>query len=135
MPVNPAAVERIVDEFFRASADGRWDDARATMSPDATLWQSTAPVARTFDEALPGLRRMSTVMGRWEYDRVRRLTTTDGCCEQHVVRFVDVPGGPVELDVCVVIRVDESGLIRSLEEYLDGAPFTEALQRRRSARG
>lgn len=118
--------ERAAERFFEATANAEWDRALALMAPGAQVWQNAVGVRQSFAEGLPGVRAMYERLGPWEYVDVRRIATDDACCEQHTVRFLGTGTQPVELEICVVLRVDEHGLITELEEYFDQKSFSEA---------
>src|SRR4051794_23639146 len=119
--LEPAQISEVADRFFEASRQGRWDDAVALVAPGAVVWQNVQGVETRFEDAVPGMRKLAAAMGPWRYENVRRLIGENGFCEQHLVRFAGGKRGPVDIDVCAVVTVDENGLITRIEEYFDSA--------------
>lgn len=122
-PVDP---DRVAEEFFRATASNDWPAALRLLSPQARLATHPGPPESGVEGLAEGWQRLRRAFGPWEYREPRRLTTARSFCEQHVVHFPDLD---LELEVCVVAQLDESGLITRLDEYADGHALREALQR------
>ncbi|MEN3272103.1 MAG: hypothetical protein V7636_864, partial [Actinomycetota bacterium] len=51
---------------------------------------------------------------------VRRLIAPDGFVEQHRVRSTMPNGDSLDLQACVVVRVDEDDRVVRLDEYVTG---------------
>ncbi|AEA22765.1 nuclear transport factor 2 family protein [Pseudonocardia dioxanivorans] len=118
---EPAAA-RAADTFFTAAAAGDWDGMRAAVAEGAVFWQNVDGGERDVEQVIRYTGKLRRT-GGFSYADVRRLVAPDGFCEQHTVRFHDAAGTTTaEYAVCVVGRVDETGLITRLDEYLDGSP-------------
>jgi hypothetical protein len=112
---------RAADTFFTAAAQGDVAGFESVTSDATVFWQNTDGRERNRTQVLRHLERLRAAVGTWEYRDVRRLTSADGFCEQHLVVFTAPDGSTTELEACVVARVDASGLITRLDEYVDGS--------------
>ena len=70
---------------------------------------------------LPTFATMRDRIGQHRYTEVRRGLFDDGFVEEHTVETVLPDGTPAKLRACVVVRVDGSGRVTELAEYLDPA--------------
>lgn len=121
-------MDEIADGLFRALTEDDFESLRALLSDDFRFWSNGAGDEGDRDAFLAGLAAMRNVLADHRYDDVRRTIGTDGFAEQHRVRGHRADGGTVDLgDVCVVVRVDEAGRVRRLDEYLDTARAATAL--------
>ena len=92
------------------------------VAEGAVFWQNVDGGERDVEQVIRYTGKLRRT-GGFSYADVRRLVAPDGFCEQHTVRFHDAAGTTTaEYAVCVVGRVDETGLITRLDEYLDGSP-------------
>ena len=57
------------------------------------------------------------------YSNIRRVQSDRAVAEQHDVTLARPDGVQVVVDVCVIVRFDEEGLVLSIEEYADTAQF------------
>lgn len=114
-------VRDVAETFMAASQAQDWEAMAACMAPGAELWQNLGRPAAPASSVIRGLQRFAERVGGWMYEDRRLLVSANGFCEQHTVRFgiqaADEPG----VAACVVGRVNDTGRITLLEEYLDSA--------------
>ena len=119
--MQPADLDDIAERLFAFFV--AWDlDAVANMlAPQATITQNgrTTPAV----EALAAIGALRSVIGDHRYVDVRRTFGERTVVEEHRVVSTTPAGVAVDLSACVVIRVDDSGMITSLDEYVDTAPL------------
>lgn len=65
-----------------------------------------------------------------EYINVKRHAIDGGLVQQHRLIGTFTDGKPLPgLEACLVIKVSDSGLITSIDEYFDGSVFAEVWER------
>lgn len=117
--MNDTELASVADRLFRAFEEHDADGLRDLCAPDARFWSSASGESdvEQLIAALPGMR---ATIGDHRYEDVRRLIAPDGFVEQHAVRST-LPGGKLlDVQVCVVVRVDEANRIVRLDEYVPG---------------
>lgn len=99
---------------------GATDAVLALMAPDATSWHNFDDATASLAGSLKGLGWMhATVSGlRWETRKVR--ATSDGFVWEAVIRGA-APHGELAAHTCMVVHLDDSGLVTELDEYIDPA--------------
>lgn len=113
-------LDQLADTLFAAFERNDPEAIQRCCSPDARFSQngsSPTPIS----QLLPGFARLRERIGQHRYGAVRRGLFADGFVEEHDVTSVLPDGTPISLRACVVARVDASGLITELNEYLDPA--------------
>jgi ketosteroid isomerase-like protein len=113
-------LEHLTATFFRVGEARDWDTWTAMFAPTAVVQQNGGP-----ETGVPGtvanLQRMFAAGVTFGYERQRRIVGDRAVVEQHDVRMRREGHGEVVLDVCVVLRFDDDGLITRLDEYFDSA--------------
>lgn len=106
--------------YAEAVNAGAVDAVLAMLAPGATTWHNFDDVTAPLADAFKGLGWMHTkVTGlRWESRTVR--TTADGFVWGAVIRGA-APHGELAAHTCMVVHLDDSGLITGLDEYIDPA--------------
>jgi hypothetical protein len=132
----PSRVERLIDMTLSTLSDDdklaiAADFARASRTNDADLYRSLcAPGAVTwhnFDELEVGSDQTVRTVG-WlhravadlEWSDVALLPTPTGWVSQTILSGT-APGGPLRVHSCVIVTLDDDGLVQRVEEYLDSA--------------
>ena len=69
------------------------------------------------------LEGITAVLGNHHYEDVRRVTGDHAVVEEHRAVSITPSGHAVNLAACVVVRVNDAGLITSLDEYVDLSRF------------
>lgn len=113
-------IDRFATDFFAAIERGDIDAVAQCYRPDLVVWHSPGADVQTRDENLTLLTTLSKRCSEWRYEDVRREVFPDGFMQQHVLRARSARGEPVEVPVCIVVRLRE-GAIARIDEYLDGA--------------
>jgi hypothetical protein len=122
-------VEVIADQLFASFEEHDYDRSRSMFAPDARAWSNLRNVESDVDGLLANLPVMLQSIGPHRYTEVRRVIGVDGFVEQHRVVATRPDGTELELgDVCVVVRLDRSGLVTRLDEYLDTHGLRRALK-------
>jgi ketosteroid isomerase-like protein len=119
--MDEAELDQIVERLFAAFVAHDLDLVESMMTPDATLSQNGA--GGSFAAARPMLEGITSVLGSHHYEDVRRVIGDHAVVEEHRVVSTTPAGQAVNLAACVVVRVDDAGLITSLDEYIDVSTF------------
>lgn len=110
------------DSFARlidAIVAGDTDAVRAAYHPDARIWHNFDQVEQTVDENVATLTWFVRAMPERRYEDVIRHPIEGGLVQQHVVRGTAANGSEVEIPACLIVQVDDDGLITRIEEYVD----------------
>jgi ketosteroid isomerase-like protein len=118
--VNDSELSNIADRLFKAFVDHDADTLRDLCAPTARFWSSAQGVESDLEQLIASLAGMRKMIGNHRYEEVRRLVAPDGFVEQHRVRSTLPSGKELDLDVCVVVRVDEDDRVVRLDEYIPG---------------
>jgi ketosteroid isomerase-like protein len=121
--VGGSAAEGMLEfaaRFFAAVERGELEAVRASYAPGAVIWHNHDGATQTVDENLGVLAWVAKSIAGFRYEDVRRVATTDGFVEQHVIRGRAPNGDELHVPACIVCTV-EQGLITRLDEYLDSA--------------
>jgi ketosteroid isomerase-like protein len=119
--VNDSELSNIADRLFRAFEEHDTETVRELCAPEMRFWSSATKHETGLDELLGSLPHMRKAIGDHRYEEVRRLIAPDGFVEQHAVRSTRPDGRPLDLEVCVVVRVDEERRIDRIDEYVAGS--------------
>ena len=119
--MNDSELSNIADRLFQAFVDHDADALRDLCAPEARFW-SSARGESDLEQLIGGLASMQAMIGNHRYDEVRRLVAPDGFVEQHRVRSTMPDGSDLDLEACVIVRVDEDDRIVRLDEYIAGRP-------------
>jgi hypothetical protein len=101
-------LDQIAERLFAAFVAHDLDLVQSMMTTDATMSQNGA--GGSFAAARPMLEGITSVLGNHRYEDHRVVSTTP-------------TGHAVSLAACVVVRVNDAGLITSLDEYVDLSRF------------
>ena len=118
--MTPEEIDRFASGFFGAIERGDIDAVARCYHPDLVVWHSPGAGKQGRDENLSLLTTLSKRCSEWRYEEIRREVFADGFVQQHVLRARNARGEPVEVPVCIVIRLLEGAIVR-IDEYLDGA--------------
>ncbi len=117
----PTDLDQIAEQLFAAFVAHDLDRVQSMLTPDATMTQNGS--GSTFARARPMLEGMTAVLGNHRYEDVRRVVGDHAVVEEHRVVSTTPSGQPVDMAACVVLRVNDDGLITSLDEYVDLSGF------------
>jgi ketosteroid isomerase-like protein len=113
---------QLLDRIIAAAQAGDPADLFNVYAPGAVIWHNNDGVEQTVEQNAKVLRRISERVTDREYTERRIQLFDGGVVQQHVLRGTNVRSGePVELHACVVVSVNEDGLITRLDEYIDSA--------------
>lgn len=115
--MDAAALEDIAARLFDAFVANDLDTVGAMMAPGAVLTQNGTPAS--WDEARPMIEGLRGVLGDHHYTEVRRVAGDHAVVEEHHVVSTTPDGRAIDLAACVVLRVNDDGLITHLDEYVD----------------
>jgi len=128
--MNHSNILTKVNKLFQLFQKGEWDAAAELFSSEAQITRqygaqiTTASVAEFINSLKSG--PLSQV-GIPEYiNRKVSLIQDDGFVEQHTTRLT-IKDQLIEVPVCIIGKMDDNGMISSLEEYLDPAPIIKIL--------
>jgi ketosteroid isomerase-like protein len=109
---------QVAEDFFSAIQRGDIERVRALYADDAVIWHAHTGKQQSREENLLVLTAALKAIQGFRYEEVRRLATADGFVEQHVLRGTAPSGEPLEVEACIVVRL-EGGRIKRLDEYID----------------
>ena len=119
---DPAAV---LARFLAAIEAGDLDAVRGAYHPDAVIWHSHDRSEESVEHNLRTLAWITTHLPGLRYTNVRRHGFSGGVVQQHDT-VVAVPGSAtLTMTACLVVRIDDDGLITRVDEYLDSAAVAE----------
>lgn len=122
--MDSAQLEDIAERLFAAFVAHDLDRVATMVAPDVVLTQNG--VSSSFAEARVALGGLRNVLGDHRYEDVRRVVGDSAVVEEHRVLSTTPAGRIVDLAACVVLRVNDAGLITALDEYVDVPPFLRA---------
>jgi ketosteroid isomerase-like protein len=123
--MDAAALNDVADRLFDAFVAHDLDTVAAMMTPDAVVVQNGNSMGVA--EAMAMVASLEGVLGDHRYEEVRRVVGEQSIVEEHRVRSTTPGGHEVDLVACVVVRLDDAGMITSLDEYVDTAPLVAIL--------
>jgi len=118
--MTAAEIDDLAGRLFAAIERGDIDAVARCYQPDVAVWHSPSGREQTREQNLALLSLLSRCCSDWRYEDVRREIFADGFVQQHVLRLRNARGVPVEIPVCIVVRLRD-GAIARIDEYLDGA--------------
>jgi len=128
--INKRALDAVADKLFKALSEQNWDSAGECFAPGAKCFSPQRSGAKAQD--FPGFKKtmggMIGLLGKPQYLNVQRLYGPDSVTEQHTTRFSENESARVEAEVCVLLRVNEAGLIVRMDEYLDPTVVLKAVK-------
>jgi ketosteroid isomerase-like protein len=114
---------RLFDAIERgdyATVDGMW-------AADVAVWHSGDRKDNERSRALKVIRWFMNVTTTRSYEILDRQFFDGGFVQQHVLRAQRSDGISIEMRVCIVIKVDATGLITRIDEYFDPADMAPLL--------
>ncbi len=109
---------RLFDAFVAHDLDA----VEAMLADGATITQNGRTM--TWAVARPMLAAVTDVVRDHRYDEVRRVVGDHALVEEHTVVATSPTGRPLRIAACVVVRVDDDGMITSIDEYLQVPDLT-----------
>ncbi len=109
---------QVAEDFFTAIQQSDIERVRAIYADDAVIWHAHTGKQQSREENLVVLNAALKAIKGFRYEEVRRFAIEGGFVEQHVLRGTAPSGEPLEVEACIVVRL-EGGRIKRLDEYLD----------------
>jgi ketosteroid isomerase-like protein len=109
---------QVAEDFFTAIQRGDIERVRAIYADDAVIWHAHTGKQQSREENLVVLTAALKAIKGFRYEEVRRFAIEGGFVEQHVLRGTAPSGEPLEVEACIVVRL-EGGRIKRLDEYFD----------------
>ncbi len=110
-------LDRLCSRLFDAFVAHDLDTVESLLAGGATITQNGHSMS--WSEARPRLAGITAVIRNHRYEDVRRVVGDRAVVEEHTVVAESPSGRPLGLAACVVVRIDDDGLISSIDEYVD----------------
>ena len=108
----------IAAEFARASRTNDADLYRSLCAPDAITWHNFDELEVDTEQTVRTVAWLHRTVPDLEWSDVSLLATPTGWVSQTVIRGT-APGGPLRVHSCVIVTLNDDGLVQRVEEYLD----------------
>lgn len=120
MPVeNAAAIEDVAETLFGAIENADIATIERLWAPEVAVWHSGD---RHDNDRARALRVIVWFIDRTNersYQVLDRRIFDGGFVQQHILHATGTDGAVIALRVCIVIEVDDTGLITRIDEYFD----------------
>ena len=120
------AMDEVADRLFGAIERGDIDAVHNMWRDDVVVWK-VADKDRQKGRALRVIEWFVGATRRRRYEILERQPFDGGFVQQHVLHADGHNGASIALRVCIVIKVDDSGLISRIDEYFDPADIAPLL--------
>jgi uncharacterized protein len=108
----------VAAKFAASSRSNDADGYRSLCAPGAVTWHNFDEVEVTTEQTVKSLAWLHRTVPDLAWTDVALFPTPDGFVSQTVMTGT-APGGPLNVHSCVIVTMDDSGLITRAEEYLD----------------
>jgi ketosteroid isomerase-like protein len=116
------------DRLFAAIEEGDAATVESLWSDDVLVWKSAEPEQQAKKRAMSVISWFMRTTTVRRYEVIDRQFFDGGFVQQHVLHATGENGGSIELRVCIVIKVDDRGLITTIDEYFDPAELAPLLR-------
>lgn len=110
----------IAAAFARASRDNDADLYRSLCAPDAVTWHNFDELEVTTEQTLRTVAWLHRTVRDLEWSDVALLLTPSGWVSQTMMSGT-AAGGSLRVHSCVIVTLNDLGLVQRVEEYLDPA--------------
>ena len=117
----------IAERLFTAIERGDIAALTALWSDDVVVWRQGGGRERDKPRALSVIKWFVDATADRHYEVLGREVFDTGFVQQHILHATTGAGEKVALRVCMVVKLDEDGLIRRIDEYLDPAELAPLL--------
>jgi ketosteroid isomerase-like protein len=117
--MNAQLYEDVATRLFGAIERGEYQAVEGMWADDVTVWHTGDPKDNDRVRALKVIRWFMNVTTTRSYEILDRRFFDGGFVQQHVLRAHRSDGTSIEMRVCIVIKVDPTGLITRIDEYFD----------------
>ena len=114
-------VRTLAAQITRCIESGRFSELDSLISADAKFWYNFDPAIHRWDEVRRGLVAAREQLRSMYFEQVRIAEIEGGWLQQHVLRMVHKDGSEKAMHAALIYKVNEHGLVSSLEEYFDPA--------------
>ncbi|WP_328352860.1 nuclear transport factor 2 family protein [Mycobacterium sp. NBC_00419] len=118
----------VADRLFAAIETGDIPTLTALWSDDVVVWRQGGGRERDKPRALGVIEWFVGATTARRYEVLDREAFDNGFVQQHILHATTRGGESVALRVCLVVKLNEHGLIRRIDEYLDPADLNPLLQ-------
>lgn len=108
------------DRFAAASRGDDADALRSLFAPDATTWHNFDERDVDTEQSLRSNAWLQRAVPDLTWQDLAVHPTPSGFVSQSILTGT-APGGPLRLHSCLVVTLNDAGLITRIEEYLDSA--------------
>ncbi|MHA7648961.1 nuclear transport factor 2 family protein [Mycobacterium sp. ML4] len=124
-------ITEVADRLFAAIEQGDRATVETMWSNDVAVWRSDGRHGphQTDDKprALRVIDWFLSATATRRYEILDRQTFGNGFVQQHVLLATGRDGRSIAMRVCIVITLDEEGLIDTIDEYFDPADLAPLL--------
>lgn len=117
--MNARLYDDVATRLFGAIERGEYQTVDDMWADDVTVWHTGDPKDNDRVRALKVIRWFMNVTTTRSYEILDRRFFDGGFVQQHVLRAHRSDGVSIEMRVCIVIKVDPTGLITRIDEYFD----------------
>ena len=114
-------VRALAAQICSCIENGRFTELDELIAPEAHFWYNFDPTVRPWPQVRQILVATRERLRSMHFEKVRVTPTDRGWLQQHVLRMVRMDGTQTRMHAALVYRVNERGLVASLEEYFDPA--------------
>lgn len=117
----------VADRLFAAIEQGDIAGLTAMWADDVLVWRQGGGRERDKPRALGVIEWFVGATTARRYEVLDRQVFDGGFVQQHILHATTGAGAEVALRVCLVVKLDQHGLIRRIDEYLDPAELAPLL--------
>ncbi|WP_319431493.1 nuclear transport factor 2 family protein [Mycobacterium sp. RTGN5] len=126
MPTHDQITEA-ADRLFAAISAGDVAAVAAQWSDDVTVWHQGDTRDNDKARALRVIEWYVRATTHRRYEVLDRQVFDGGFVQQHILHSTTGRGDEVTLRVCLIVKMNEDGLIQRIDEYLDPAELAPLL--------
>jgi ketosteroid isomerase-like protein len=117
----------VANQLFGAIERGDYEAVENLWTDDVLVWHTGDPKDNQRTRALKVIRWFMDVTVTRSYEILDRQFFEGGFVQQHVLRARRSDDVSIEMRVCIVIKVNDDGLITRIDEYFDPADMAPIL--------
>lgn len=114
-----SSIRSLAAEMTDGVAQGDFSRLDQIISPDCFFWYNFDPTRKQWPQVRQTLQGMRSHLKSMHFDQVRITEIQSGWVQQHRLRMVLNDGTEKQVDAVMIFRVNDKGLVCSIEEYLD----------------
>jgi ketosteroid isomerase-like protein len=117
----------VANQLFGAIERGDYEAVENLWTDDVLVWHTGDPKDNQRTRALKVIRWFMDVTVTRSYEILDRQFFDGGFVQQHVLRARRSDDVSIGMRVCIVIKVNNDGLITRIDEYFDPADMAPIL--------